>query len=276
MAALPVGGRVVLVTGTSTGFGRVIAAGLAADGYRVFGTTRADAGPADAGVTRVVLDVTRDDSVAQALAVVLEAAGRIDAVVNNAGMGIAGAIEDTTVVEAQAQFDTNFFGLHRVCRAVLPHLRARGAGHIINMSSLAGQVPLPFQGFYSASKFAIEAYSESLRMELRAHGVAVSMVEPGDFATGFTANRRMTAASGPGSPYHEACRGAIERMARDELANRDLSPVLGVVRRILRTSRPALRYPCATFVQRAFVAVRPFLPQPLAEFAIRDTYGLRS
>lgn len=276
MASLPAAGRVVLVTGTSSGFGRTIAAGLAADGFRVFGTTRQEAPPPDAGVARITLDVTSDASVTRAVATVMEAAGRIDALINNAGMGIAGAIEDTTVAEARAQFETNFFGLHRVCRAVLPHLRARGAGHVINMSSLAGHIPLPFQGFYSASKFAIEAYSESLRMELRAHGVAVSMVEPGDFATGFTANRRMTAASGPGSPYHDVCRGAIERMARDELANRDLSPVLGAVRRILRTTRPALRYPCATFVQRAFVAVRPFLPQPLAEFAIRDTYGLRT
>lgn len=264
------------MTGTSSGFGRAIAAGLAADGYRVFGTTRRDPGPPDAGVTRITLDVTSDDSVARAIATVIEAAGRIDAVVNNAGMGIAGAIEDTTVAEAQTQFETNFFGLHRVCRAVLPALRARGSGHIVNVSSLAGQVPLPFQGFYSASKFAIEAYTESLRMELRAHGVAVAMVEPGDFATGFTANRRMTMASGPGSPYHDACHRAIERMARDELANRDLSPVVGAVRRILRTARPALRYPCATFVQRAFVALRPFLPQPVAEFAIRDTYGLGS
>jgi NAD(P)-dependent dehydrogenase (short-subunit alcohol dehydrogenase family) len=266
---------VVLVTGASSGFGLQIAAGLAADGHRVFGTVRTPRPGATPGFTTVQLDVTRDESVAAGVGEVIRSAGRIDAVINNAGMGIAGAIEDTTVEEARVQFETNFFGTHRVCRAVLPHLRAQGRGHIINMSSLAGHVPLPFQGFYSATKFAIEAYSEALRMELRPFGIAVSMIEPGDFATAFTANRRMTAASTPSSPYHVPCAQAIARMARDEQANADLSPIVRAVRTILSTPHPALRYARATFVQRAFVAVRPFLPHALAEFLIRDTYGLK-
>jgi NAD(P)-dependent dehydrogenase (short-subunit alcohol dehydrogenase family) len=266
---------VVLVTGASSGFGLAIATRLAADGHRVFGTVRTP-GPRPAqGFATLRLDVTLDESVASGIEEVIRLAGGIDAVVNNAGMGIAGAIEDTTIEEARAQFDTNFFGTHRVCRAVLPHLRARGRGHIINMSSLAGHVPLPFQGFYSATKFAIEAYSEALRMELRPFGISVSMIEPGDFATGFTVNRRMTMASTPASPYHGPCQEAIARMARDEQSNPDLSPVVDAVRSILAARQPALRYPRATFVQRAFVAARPFLPQTLAEFLIRDTYGLR-
>jgi len=266
---------VVLVTGTSSGFGRAIAAALAAAGHRVFGTVRSLTSDAPDNVTNVMLDVNRDDSVAQCVGEVLAAAGRIDAVINNAGFGIAGAIEDTSVAEAQAQFETNFFGTHRMCRAVLPHLRAQRSGYIINISSLAGHVPLPFQGLYSATKFAIEAYSATLRMELRPFGIAVSMIEPGDFATGFTANRRLTLATTPGSPYFAACRGALERMSRDEQANADLSPVTDAVRTILATPRPALHYPRATAVQRAFVALQPFLPQSLAEFLIRDTYGLR-
>jgi short-subunit dehydrogenase len=206
---------------------------------------------------------------------VIEVTGRIDAVINNAGIGIAGAIEDTTAREAQAQFDTNFFGLHRVCRAVLPHLRAQRAGTIINMSSLAGRIPLPFQGFYSASKFAIEAYTEALRMEVRPFGVSVSMIEPGDFATSFTANRRMTNETIPASPYYESAKRAIATMARDEQANRDLSPVIAAVETILQSRRPALRYPRANAVQRTFNALRPFLPQVLAEYLIRDAYGLK-
>ncbi len=266
---------VVLVTGASSGFGKAICGALAADGHRVFGTIRAPRpGPPPTFAT-IELDVTRDDSVATGVANVMQAAGRIDAVVNNAGMGIAGAIEDTTVEEARLQFETNFFGTHRVCRAVLPQLRAQRSGHIINMSSLAGHVPLPFQGFYSATKFAIEAYSESLRMELRPFGISVSMIEPGDFATGFTANRRMTVASTASSPYHAICATAIARMARDEQANDQLSPVVDAVRTILAARRPALHYPRATLVQRGFVAARPFLPQALAEFLIRDTYGLK-
>jgi short-subunit dehydrogenase len=225
--------------------------------------------------TTLPLDVTQEESVAACVAEIIRAAGRIDAVINNAGFGIAGAIEDTTAAEALSQFETNFFGTHRVCRAVLPHLRAQRAGTIINMSSLAGRIPLPFQGFYSATKFAIEAYTEALRMEVRPFGIAVSMIEPGDFATAFTANRRMTKESIAASPYHEAAVRAIATMARDEQANQDLSPVIEAVESILASARPALRYPRANAIQRTFNALRPFLPQGIAESLIRTTYGLK-
>jgi NAD(P)-dependent dehydrogenase (short-subunit alcohol dehydrogenase family) len=267
--------KVVLVTGTSSGFGYAIAKVLAAKNYRVFGTTRAPGAGAADGFATLTLDVTQDESVAACIADVIRAAGRIDAVVNNAGIGIAGAIEDTTPAEAQSQFETNFFGTHRVCRTVLPHMRAQRAGAIINMSSLAGRIPLPFQGFYSATKFAVEAYTEALRMEVRPFGISVSMIEPGDFATSFTANRRMTTASVSTSPYYQSSIRAIETMARDEQANQDLSPVIGAVETILQCRRPALRYPRANAVQRTFNAVRPFLPQPVAEFLIRNAYGLK-
>ena len=266
--------RVILVTGASSGFGRAIAAALALDGHRVFATTRGSRA-AVPGASQVTLDVTDDASVASCVETVMRAAGCIDALINNAGLGIAGAIEDTAVSEAQAQFETNFFGLHRMCRAVLPHMRQQRRGLIINMSSLAGQISIPFQGFYSASKFAIEGYTEALRMEVRSFGVQVSMVEPGDFATAFTANRRMTKASIPGSPYFQACESAIKRMARDEQANADLSPVVQAVRAIVAAGRPALRYPRANFLQRAFASARPYLPQALNEYLIRSTYGLR-
>jgi short-subunit dehydrogenase len=269
------GVKVVLVTGASSGLGHAIAKALAAKNHRVFGTARAPAAAASEGFATLPLDVTQDESVAACVAEVIRAAGRIDAVINNAGFGIAGAIEDTTAAEAQSQFETNFFGTHRVCRAVLPHLRAQRAGIIINMSSLAGRIPLPFQGFYSATKFAIEAYTEALRMEVRPFGIGVTMIEPGDFATAFTANRRMTNESIPASPYYESAVRAIATMARDEQANQDLSPVIEAVEVILASARPALRYPCANAIQRTFNALRPFLPQALAESLIRGTYGLK-
>lgn len=267
--------KVILVTGTSSGFGRKISDALAANGYRVFGGARAPRNDASDRFTTLKLDVTLDESVADCLAEVIRTAGRIDAVINNAGIGIAGALEDTTVAEAQSQFETNFFGTHRVCRAVLPHLRAQRAGVIINMSSLAGRIALPFQGFYSATKFAIEAYTEALRMEVRPFGIAVSMIEPGDFATSFTRNRRMTVESVATSPYYAPMVRAIGIMARDEQANQDVSPVIRAVETILKCRRPALRYPRANAVQRTFNALRPFLPQAVAEFLIRDTYGLK-
>jgi NAD(P)-dependent dehydrogenase (short-subunit alcohol dehydrogenase family) len=265
--------RVVLLTGASSGFGRAIASALAQDGHRVMATSRG-AIPVQ-GTTHLALDVTDEASVAACIEEVMRTAGRIDVLINNAGLGIAGSIEDTTIEEARTQFDANLFGLHRMCRAVLPHMRRQGGGRIINMSSLAGQIAIPFQGFYSASKFAIEGYSEALRMEVRPYGIRVSMIEPGDFATAFTANRRMTAASTPASPYFQLCESAVKRMAHDEQANKDLSPVVEAVRSIIAAEHPALRYPRANAVQRIFAAVRPFLPQALTEYLIRSTYGLR-
>jgi NAD(P)-dependent dehydrogenase (short-subunit alcohol dehydrogenase family) len=266
--------RVVLVTGASSGFGRAIATALAHDGHRVFATSRTLGGTAVPGTTHLTLDVTNEVSAASCVEEVMRISGRVDVLVNNAGLGVAGAIEDTTVEEARAQFDTNLFGLHRMCRAVLPHMRRQGGGHIINMSSLAGQIAIPFQGFYSASKFAIEGYSEALRMEVRPYGVRVCMIEPGDFATSFTVNRRMTAAHTPESPYYQRCESAVRRMAHDEQANKDLTPVIDAVRAIFATDRPALRYPRANAVQRLFASLRPYLPQAVTEYLIRSTYGL--
>jgi NAD(P)-dependent dehydrogenase (short-subunit alcohol dehydrogenase family) len=268
--------KVVLVTGASSGFGRAIAQALHARGHRVIGTTRrlsVSADPVEFGL--VTLDVESDASVAEGVAEVLRQAGRIDTLVNNAGVGYAGAIEDTTIEEARRQFETNFFGMHRMCRAVLPHMRARGAGRIVNMSSLGGLVSVPFQAMYCASKFAVEAYTEALRMEARPFGIRVSMVEPGDYATGFTANRRMTAASIAGSPYAERCSKAVRRMAEDESANADIGPVVRATIAAIESGNPRLRYPVANVLQRALVTLRPILPQALFEYLMMETYGIR-
>lgn len=267
--------KVVLVTGVSSGFGQAIAAELDTRGYRVFGTTRKPSAAAPTGCTLVSMNVDDEGSVTAGVAEVLRHAGRIDAVVNNAGWGFAGAIEDTTVDEARRQFETNFFGMHRMCRAVLPHMRAQRAGRIVNMSSLAGLVSVPFQAMYSASKFAVEAYTEALRMETRPVGIHVAMVEPGDFATRFTANRRMTAASTAESPYAERCRTAVLRMAEDESGNVDIGPVVRAVITAVEARNPRLRYPAASALQRTLVSLRPVLPQALFEYLLMEHYGIR-
>jgi NAD(P)-dependent dehydrogenase (short-subunit alcohol dehydrogenase family) len=268
--------KVVLVTGVSSGFGQAIAAELQSRGHRVFGTTRRALAPTPAGCPLVTMDVDDEASVTSAVAAVLQQAGRIDAVVNNAGFGIAGAIEDTTVDEARRQFETNFFGMHRVCRAVLPQMRGQRSGRIVNMSSLGGLVSVPFQAMYCASKFAVEAYTEALRMEVRPFGVQVAMVEPGDFATRFTANRLMTAAaSSPHSPYAGRCTTAVRRMGEDEASNPDVAPVVRAVVKAVEAGRPRLRYPAANALQRTLVALRPLLPQPLFEYLIMDNYKIR-
>lgn len=264
--------RVVLVTGASSGIGRAIAVRLAARGDTVFGGSRAgrECGP---GVTPVAIDVDDERQVAAAISSIVAQAGRIDAVVNNAGFGLAGAVEDTTVDEARAQFETNLFGVMRVCRAVLPLMRAQGRGRIVNVSSIAGRIAIPFQGLYSASKAALDSLSEALRHELVAHGVHVSVVAPGDFRTGFTTARRMTAASTADSAYHGRCSAAVAVMARDERNAATPEAVGECVLAILDASAPRLHYTVGPFIQRAAVWLRPWLPAALFEWIIRRLYA---
>src|SRR5688572_13352137 len=187
--------RRVLVTGASSGIGWQVAAHLVASGWRVFAASRRALAPP--GCTGLTMDVDDDTSVTRALADV----GPLDAVVLCAGWGLAGAIEDTPAAEARAQLETNFFGAHRVVRAVLPAMRERRCGHVVIVSSLAATVPLPYQAFYSASKAALSSYAEALRLELAPSGVRVCCIEPGNFRTGFTGSRRRAAGWTAGSPY---------------------------------------------------------------------------
>ena len=272
MSASP---RTVLITGASSGFGKAIAEALAARGDRVYWTTRrAVPVAASAQVRMLTMDVDDPATVDAAVARMITEAGRIDALINNAGFGIAGAIEDTSDAEAHAQFETNFFGLHRVCRAVLPQMRRQNSGRVINLSSLAGLVAVPYQAFYCASKHAIEAYTEALRMEMKPFGIHVSMIEPGDFATSFTVNRRMVAGCAEGSAHFNRCRTAVARMQEDERKFTNLTPVVKAVLAALASPQPALRYPVAVPMQRFLVALKPFLPQRLFEYLIMDNYKL--
>ena len=174
-------GNVALVTGVSSGIGRATAAILAGQGFRVFGTTRqsVDASVASGSVTLVRLDVRDDESVHTCVRAVLDQAGRLDALVNSAGYVLLGSLEETSIEEARELFETNFFGVLRMCRAVLPAMRQQGAGRIVNVSSVLGFLPAPYMGIYAATKHAIEGYSESLDHEVRQFGIRVSVIEPG-------------------------------------------------------------------------------------------------
>ena len=177
---------VVLITGASSGIGRAAAQLFAKNGYRVFGTSRKlDGAPSLPGVEFVPLDVRDDASVEAAVAAVVDNAGRIDVLVNNAGYTILGAVEETSAAEAQALFDTNVFSVLRVSRAVLPVMRRQGKGLIINTSSVLGFLPAPFMGLYAASKHALEGLSESLDHEVRGFGVRVTLVQPNFTRTEF-------------------------------------------------------------------------------------------
>ncbi|MCB0759297.1 MAG: SDR family NAD(P)-dependent oxidoreductase, partial [Flavobacteriales bacterium] len=167
MAANP---KVVLVTGGSSGIGKAICTRLAAQGHTVLGTTR-NVGEQPEGYRLIAMDLVDDGTVKRAVAEVITSANRIDVLVNNAGLGIQGPTEDILPEQATALFDANLIGAHRVCRAVLPHMRASGSGLIINITSLAANFGLPYRGFYSASKAALERYTEALNMEVQPFGI---------------------------------------------------------------------------------------------------------
>ena len=181
--------RVALVTGASSGIGKAAARALVGAGFTVYGTSRkATAGEKREEAVFLPLEVTDDESAAGAVREVLDRSGRIDVLVNNAGFGIAGAAEESSIEQARALFETNLFGAMRMTRAVLPHMRQQGSGRIINVSSIVGLIPVPFMALYASSKHALEGYSESVDHELREHGVRVLLVEPGYTNTGFDGN----------------------------------------------------------------------------------------
>lgn len=201
---------VALITGCSSGFGLLSALHFARAGEAVVAGVRdlSDGEPLSAAraaegldLRVLALDVTDATSVERAVAQALEWHGRIDVLVNNAGYGLSGAVEETTDADARALFDTNLFGPLRLLRAVLPGMRAQHSGVVVQVSSIAGRVSAPFAGVYSATKFALEAVSESLHYELRPFGIRVAIIEPGTYATGFRHNRRAAGSSGDSSPY---------------------------------------------------------------------------
>jgi NAD(P)-dependent dehydrogenase (short-subunit alcohol dehydrogenase family) len=267
------GAQVVLVTGASSGIGAACAARLAADGHRVFGTSRGGAHPEPRGIEWLALDVCDDASVSAAVAALLGAAGRLDVLVNNAGMGLAGAVEDTGPADLARQLDTNLLGPLRLVRAVAPHMRERGRGRIVQMSSLAGRIGVPFQGAYSASKFALEGLSESLAMELRPFGVDVVLVQPGDVRSGFGAARRWTEAARANPLYRERAARAVAAMEEAERTGPPPERVAALVSRIVAARRPRLRYVCATPLERSALVLQRLLPARAFEAIVSRVYG---
>jgi NAD(P)-dependent dehydrogenase (short-subunit alcohol dehydrogenase family) len=270
--------RAVLVTGASSGIGQACARHLAAHGFRVFGTSRRALDPprTENGVEMLEMDVDSDASVDRAVDQVLQRAGRIDAVVNNAGWALAGAVEDTTPAEARAQLETNFIGAWRVCRAVLPAMRAARRGHIVNVGSIGGRVGLPYQAAYSASKFAVAGFTEALSGEVRPFGIHAVLIEPGNFRTGITAGRRTSAdTSGGDSAYTSRFFKAMQIIERDEAAGADPVGVARVVRRVLNTPSPRLRYMVGPAGERlAAAAGKTLLPGRMFERVIMHLYGI--
>ncbi|HEY6457354.1 MAG TPA: oxidoreductase [Steroidobacteraceae bacterium] len=263
---------IALVTGASSGIGAATAQRLAMAGYTVFGTSRRAATPTQRAFEMLTLDVTSDDSVEATVSQVMRAAGRIDVLVNNAGFGVAPAgAEESSIEQARSIFDTNFFGVIRMTRAVVPHMRQQRSGRILNIGSVLGFLPMPYGALYSATKHAIEGYSESLDHELRTWGIRVSVIEPAYTKTPFDANflepdARLDA-------YREA-RAAVSKRVNEVMATAtEPSVVAEVVLEAALAPRPKLRYPAGALARR-LRALRRFAPAGVVDAALRKDLRL--
>lgn len=249
---------VILITGITSGFGKAMAERLASEGHKVYGTHR-KATEFIPGVTYIKADSTVQEDVEAAVRQVVDAEGGIDVFINNAGMGIGGPLEFCSIEDCQRQMDVNFMGMVRYIREVVPVMRKQGHGHIICFSSIGGLVGLPYQGMYSASKFAIEGYCEALRLEIRKFGINVTTIEPGDFATAFTAQRK----SVDNPAVHQAYPGYARSLASIEHdENSGLKPefLAKKISKIIRKKRPGYHYIISTFLQKLSVFARTILP----------------
>ncbi len=266
--------KIVLITGASSGIGKSVAAHIASLGHKVYGTSRkGKSALPDAAFDMVAMDVDNDESVVAAVREIESREGRIDVVINNAGYGVCGALEDTSIAECKAQFETNFFGVIRVCHEVLPGMRARKSGTIINISSLGAIVPVPYHGLYCASKSAIEGLTESLRMEMKPFNVNVTMIEPGDFKTGFTDSRRMAAKATPDSPYGLLCEKSLKTMAESERKGADPIIIAKIIEKIIDSKSPNVRYVAAKPDQAIGAMLKKFLPSSVFESILMKMYG---
>ncbi|MEM8600986.1 MAG: SDR family oxidoreductase [Bacteroidota bacterium] len=269
--------KTVLITGASSGIGRATAERLAGDGWHVFGTSRTAAfGEVRDGVTMVPMNVDQGASVSDGVAWVLEQVSRLDAVVSNAGWSLVGPLEETTESELQAQLDTHLLGAHRLVRAALPALRAQDPvggtrAHLVFVGSIAGRIGLPFQGAYSASKFALAGWAQALRLELAPYDLPVTLVEPGDIQTGFGSARRFTVAHSDDSHYRAALIRAFDVTLEGERTGPPPSVVADAIADVLALSSPPPRQTVGRLADRMGAWAADLLPDRIAE-ALKRTF----
>ena len=266
------GPKVVLVTGGSSGIGRSICQELAGRGCKVYGTSR-KAKPGDTldNFQLLPMDITDLDSVQTAIDQVLEAEGRLDVLVNNAGLGMIGPLEETPMEQIEVVMDTNVNGAIRATQVALPYMRKQGGGYIINIGSIGGVMGLPFRGIYSATKFAIEGWSEALRMETLQHGIKVIILEPGDFKTNINNNRESVTLKAD-SVYKEAYDGMHKRI-NEEVSNAADPALVGkLVWRLIHKRNPKPRYRVGTTMQKLAIYLKRILPGLWFEAMLRRFY----
>lgn len=268
--------KVILITGVSSGFGRATAQLLAQQGYTVYGSLRkpCNAPPA---VRLVTIDLSKPETIRQAVATIIDREGHIDVLINNAGMHSGGPAETIEEEHLRLQIETSFTGPALLTREVLPHMRRQGGGTIINISSIGGLMGLPFQPYYSAAKFAIEGFSEALRMEVKQFGIRVVVINPGDFHTNNSANRRnYLAPAEEGDPYYNQFHTTLDTIEKDENKGGKPEVLAQKIAGIIKKKNPSHHYIIASPDQKLAVLLKRLLPSRIFSLILEDHYKIRS
>jgi NAD(P)-dependent dehydrogenase (short-subunit alcohol dehydrogenase family) len=267
--------KVILITGVSSGFGKETARLLAEGGHTVYGTIRKEPEP-DNSIHFLQMDLTDISSIKKTVAIVLEKEGRIDILINNAGMHTGGPIETSPLENIELQMDTNFMGMVQITREVLPAMRKQGGGTIINISSIGGLMGLPFQAFYSAAKFAMEGFTEALRMEVKNFNIKVILINPGDFHTSNSANRRNYIAHPINNdPYLDQFNKTLAVIEKDEANGWEPAILARKIAKIVDCKNPRQRYIIASFEQKLAVVLKYILPGRLFRWILEDHYKIK-
>jgi short-subunit dehydrogenase len=266
--------KVVLITGGSSGIGKSIGILLAANGYTVYGTSRNPAKFTDFNAFKLLaLDVTNTETIQKAVDTVIQAEGKLDVLINNAGVGITGPIEETPDEEIHKAFQTNLYGPITVMKAVLPQMRTQKSGLIINVSSIAGYMGLPYRGVYSATKGALELVTEAMRMEVKMFGIEITNVAPGDFATNIAAGRYHTPVF-ENSPYKEVYGNMLTEMDSHVDTGSDPKEMAEAVLKIIQTKKPKIHYKVGAFMQKFSIVLKRILPDKVYEKMLMNHYKL--
>lgn len=250
--------KVIIITGASSGFGKAMAERLVKKGHKVYGICRREMN--HPSICYMQGDIRDAERIEQIVKEIHDKEQHIDVLINNAGMGIGGSLELATLEEIQTQMGVNFMGCVNMCQKVLPYMRKQRYGKIINLSSIGGIMGLPYQGYYSASKFAIEGFSEALSAEVKGFGITVSMVEPGDFATNFTASRKNSQATLNDPDYGPIFKRSLNLIEKEENGGLKPDVLSRKIEKIVDARHPRLRYVVANFEQWLSVALKRFIP----------------
>jgi NAD(P)-dependent dehydrogenase (short-subunit alcohol dehydrogenase family) len=265
--------KVVLITGGSSGIGKSVGEFLTNKGFIVYGTSRNPQNIKNHPFKLVALDVNLNDSIVKAVAEVISNEGKLDILINNAGMGITGPIEETPTDEMRKVFDTNLFGAIDVMKAVLPQMRKQKNGLIINVTSIAGYMGLPFRGMYSATKGALEIVTEAIRMEVKGFGIEVTNVAPGDFATNIASGRFHTPVF-ENSPYKEKYQENLDLMDAHVDSGGDPIQMAKAIYKIINTSKPKIHYKVGDFMQKFSIVLKKVLSDKMYEKLLMNHYKL--